>query len=447
MRVFELACVEGCFDWSGKRVVQCRHYLLKIGNIFMVNKKNVFLWTLYDFANSIVTIVFFLYFSQWLVLDKGVSDFWYNMIFTAGSLLLLLTAPVLASMADRSGQEQRYFTIITVLTFICFIGASITALFFSHNVFTAALFFLLANYLYQFSFVFYNAFLHRIAPRERWGRISGIGQAGNWFGQIVGLFISLPLAGGAVYFIGEPGRAQTFLPAVILFFILALPMLLFFKLPKQDQLLSSISVKEAYKKQWRQFADLVKEPNMRFFLLAYFFFNDAIITALNNFPIFLQNVFEVSDKIKSFILLGVLFTSVLGALCSGWVADKIGLKKTLMALIGGWVVLFPVLGLMQNFYFFVGCSVLMGFLFGSIWTVSRAVMTALTPKDKLNYSFSFYTLSERVSTFLGPLSWGLVTSVLAQYGPVRYRVAAAFLAVFVAVGFYLARKVEIKTNY
>ena len=49
-----------------------------------MNRKNIFLWTLYDFANSIVTIVFFLYFSEWLVIDNGVSDFSYNMIFTIG---------------------------------------------------------------------------------------------------------------------------------------------------------------------------------------------------------------------------------------------------------------------------------------------------------------------------------------------------------------------------
>jgi len=199
-----------------------------------MNRKNVFLWTIYDFANSIVTIVFFLYFSQWLVVDKGVPDFWYNMIFTIGSALLLLTAPVLGSIADKTGRQQKYFNKITVLTFLCFLGASFTTLFFSQKIFLAALFFLLANYFYQFSFVFYNAFLHHIAPKEKWGRISGIGQAGNWLGEIAGLLITLPLASGAIYFIGEAGRAQTFLPAAVLFFILALPMLLFFKLPKQE---------------------------------------------------------------------------------------------------------------------------------------------------------------------------------------------------------------------
>ena len=47
----------------------------------MQTKKNVFLWALYDFANSLVSIVFFLYFAQWLVIDQGVADIWFNLTF------------------------------------------------------------------------------------------------------------------------------------------------------------------------------------------------------------------------------------------------------------------------------------------------------------------------------------------------------------------------------
>lgn len=411
-----------------------------------MNKKNVFLWTLYDFANSIVSIVFFLYFSQWLVIDKGVPDFWYNMIFTIGSALLLLTAPILGGIADKTGRQQKYFNKITVFTFLCFLGATFTALFFSQKVFLAVLFFLLANYLYQFSFVFYNAFLYHIVPKGKWGRVSGIGQAGNWLGQIAGLLITLPFASGAIYLIGETGRAQTFLPAAVLFFVLALPMLLFFKLPRQESQNSQVSLKEEYKNQWNQFKELVKDPNMKLFLIAYFFFNDAIITASNNFPIFLQNLFSLPDKTKSMILVSILVSSFIGALCSGWVADKISLKKTLMIVIGSWIVLFPVIGLIKSLPLFVVSTVLMGFLFGSIWTVSRAAMTALTPKEKLNYGFSFYTLAERVSTFLGPLAWGLITSLLINLGPTRYRLAVISMALFVAIGLYFVRKVEIKES-
>lgn len=180
------------------------------------------------------------------------------------------------------------------------------------------------------------------------------------------------------------------------------------------------------------------------FLLAYFFFNDAIITASNNFPIYLQNVFAVSDSTKSMLLVGILATSAIGAFCSGWVADKIGLKKSLMIVLGSWVVLFPLFGITSNFRVFVVLCVIMGLLYGSIWTVTRAAMTALCPKEKLNFGFSFYTLAERVSTLVGPLSWGLITSLFIGLGPARYRIAIAVMAVFVAVGIFFLRRVEMK---
>ena len=409
-----------------------------------MNRKNIFLWTLYDFSNSIVVVVFFLYFSQWLVVDKGVSDFWYNMTFAVGSVLLLLTAPILGSIADKTGRQQKYLNNITALSFLFFLGASLVALFYSQQIFLAILFFLMANYFYQFSFVFYNSLLYCIAPPEKLARVSGIGQAGNWLGQIFGLLITLPFATGAIYLFGKAGQTQTFLPATTLFLALALPMLLFLKLPQRGNPSFQIKLKEEYGNQWNQFKELIKDPNMKYFLIAYFFFNDAIITASNNFPIYLQNVFGVPDGMKSIVLIGILITSAIGALLSGWVSDKIGLKKTLAIVIGGWIIIFPALGLVTSFSLFVTVTIFMGFLFGSIWTVTRAAMTALTPKEKLNFGFSFYTLAERVSTFLGPLTWGLITSIFVNLGPTRYRIASISMAIFVAMGFYFARKVEFK---
>ncbi len=408
-----------------------------------LNKRNIALWTLYDFANSIAIIVFFLYFSQWLVIDKGVSDFWYNMIFTIGSALLLITAPILGGIADRTGRQQKYLNRITILTFTFFFLTSIVTLFFSQKVFLAALFFLIANYLYQFSFVFYNALLHYIAPKQKWGRISGIGQASNWLGQIAGLIITLPLAAGTVYLFGEAGRAQTFLPSTILFLILSLPMLLFFKLKKKENKNVKINLREEYKNQWRKLKEFIDFPGVGLFLLAYFFFNDAIITASNNFPIYLQNVFEVSDSTKSLLLIGILITSALGALLSGLIADKIGLKKTLMIILIGWFILFPLMSLISNFTVFIILAIVMGILFGSVWTVTRATMTFLCPKEKLNFGFSFYTLSERVATLVAPLTWGVIIVMFADAGPLRYRIAMFSMTFFILLGIYFMRKVKI----
>ena len=84
----------------------------------MQTKKNVFLWALYDFANSIVSIVFFLYFAQWIVVDRGISDFYFNLTFTVSAILLLCTVPLTGTLLGRHIRRitgLRWATIFTTL--------------------------------------------------------------------------------------------------------------------------------------------------------------------------------------------------------------------------------------------------------------------------------------------------------------------------------------------
>lgn len=305
------------------------------------------------------------------------------------------------------------------------------------------IFFMIANYLYQFSFVFYNALLHHIAPEEKLWKIAGIWQAWNWIGSIVWLVITLPLASWAVYLFWEAWRAQTFLPSVLTFLALSLPMILFFKINKKEVDMKLEFIAE-YKNQWNHFKDLIKNRNVKLFLIAFFLFQDAIITASNNFPIYLQNVFWVSDKVKSFILIWILITSAIWALVSWFVSDKIWTKKSLIIIIIWFIIIFPVLWLTSNLKLFVVFTSLMWFLFGSIWAVSKALMTKIVPKDKLNYWFSFYTLSERVSTLFWPLFWWLTTYVFSSYWPMKYRIAIITITIFIIAWLFIVRKIDTK---
>ncbi len=407
-----------------------------------MNKKNIFLWTLYDFANSIVEVVFFLYCAQWLVIDKGVSDFWFNMIFVGGTILLIFTAPIFGILSDRRGVQMPYLRGITWLTFLSFLGSAIVMLFLSNKVVLAAIFFLLVNYFYQFSFTFYNALLAKIAPPERQGFVSGIGQAGNWTGQIVGLLISIPFATGAVYLFGEHGRAQTLLPVTILFLLFALPLMYGFKE-------RSVPIENVHWNFWeelslsfKKFKKFCTYPSMGAFLLGYFFFNDAILTAQNNFPIYIDRIFHINDTTKSLLLIGILCTSAVGALVSGWATKKLGLRKTLLIVLGSWAIILPALAVMTSFTVFVAGCVLVGLLFGAVWTVTRVVMVRLTPEHEMNYGMSYYTLAERFATFVGPLSWGLITSLLVPTGEIRYRIALAVMGVFVLIGLLFVKKIK-----
>src|SRR3989338_2046941 len=89
----------------------------------MQTKRNVGLWILYDFANSIVFIVFLLYFSQSIVIDLGISDIFYNLTFTITAILLLLTVPITGMLLDKYWRRITGLRLTTILTAV-FYGLS-----------------------------------------------------------------------------------------------------------------------------------------------------------------------------------------------------------------------------------------------------------------------------------------------------------------------------------
>ena len=404
----------------------------------MQTKKNVFLWALYDFANSIVSIVFFLYFAQWIVVDRGISDFYFNLTFTVSAILLLCTVPLTGTLLGRHIRRingLRWATIFTTL----FYGLCAVLAIANSNV-PSLIFFTLGLYSYLLSFTFYTPLLNDIAPTTKRGLVSGLGITANYIGQFTGLLLALPFSNGSLSLFGSSPRAETLLPAVAVFFVLSLPTLVFFKEPTHKQ--QKFMLADELKKVLTETKNLLSFHSVFFFLLSYFLFNDAILTASNNFPIFLEQVWHVPDTTKTYLLLGVLITCACGGTLSGLIADRCGHKKTLMVILAGWIILLPLIGLLTNFMLFVVATTLMGFWFGATWAVSRSVMSYVAPKGKHNLAFAYFGLAERASSFIGPIVWGLVVSNLVPWGSARYRIAVLAITGFIILGLLALSRVK-----
>lgn len=403
----------------------------------MDTKKNVFLWILYDFANSLVSIVFFLYFAQWIVIDRGIPDIYFNLTFTVSAVLLLLTAPITGTLLDKYLRRITGLRYTTVLTAVFYGVCALLAV--SEKEIYALIFFTLGLYFYLLSFTFYTPLINDISKPEKRGLISGLGITSNYLGQFVGLLIALPFSKGILNLFESNARAETLLPSVIVFFVLSLPMLFFFKEPKKEP--QKIFLKSGIRQTILQ-TKLLFSSGAGLFLLSYFLFNDAVLTAANNFPIFVEQVWHVSDTIKTYILLGLLITSAIGGVISGYIADKVGHKKTLMFLLAGWIVILPFLGFINNFTLFVIATTIMGIWYGSNWAVSRSVMSYLAPKGKHNLAFAYFGIAERASSLLGPVVWGLVVSNLISIGSYRYRIATLAITFFVVIGLFVLSRVK-----
>ncbi len=407
----------------------------------MNTKRNVFLWALYDFANSIVSIVFFLYFAQWLVVEKGLSDFWYNLTFPLSSFLLLITVPISGFLLDKYFRRITGLRYTSVITTLLYCSCALSAI--ADKEILALVLFIIGTYFYLLTFTFYTPLLNDIATPERRGRVSGWGIAANYLGQFAGLLFVLPFSTGALTLFHASPRAETLLPASILFTILMLPMLIFFKEPKRE--VRTMHIKHDFRELFSKSKEVFLYPGVALFILAYFLFNDAILTSSNNFSIFLQQVWGVSDTIKTYLLMGIVITSAIGGLISGIVADKLGHKRTLLWVLTGWVLILPLIGFLTNFTLFVIVTVIMGLWFGANWTVSRSVMAYLAPHHAHNLAFAYFGLVERASSFVGPMIWSLVVATTAHGGTDKYRYATLAVTGFIIIGLFVLKKVRSDT--
>ena len=395
-----------------------------------MNKKQLFLWSLYDFANSIVYINFLLYFTQWLVIDGGLSDFWYNAIFAITTIILILTGPSLAALTDKHGGRKYFLNISTIGTFISYGLAAILATHGSSNIFGVSILFLIGQYFYQLSFVFYNPMLEDIADLEHRGRASGIGLFANELGQVLGLVMTLPLAAS---------RTAPLLPAVGVFFILALPMMIYFKESKIKERVNFSKIKEETKIFTKKFFAFFALSAATPMLVAFFFFNDALVTLSNNYPIYMERVFAVPDNTKSLLLMLILGMAAIGAIIGGKMGDKFGNLKVLKFILFCWIIAIPITAIAPNLFTLSIITGIIGLLLGSVETVSRAYLSSILTKENMGYGFSFYTLTERVATFVGPLTWGGIILYLGT-ASLAYRIAAGAMTIFVIIGLIVLYK-------
>ncbi len=394
----------------------------------MNNKNNVFVWILYDFANSFVFITFLLFFSKWLVVSQGVADWQYNATFIIGSVGLLFFAPLFGARADKLGSARKYLNLSTVSCFV-FYGLAIISAVVKAPLIWPLILFGLGNFFYQFSFVFYNPILYKVSGVANRGRISGLGCLGNYFGQISGLLLALLFVSGKITLPGIDPLLAALIPAVLIFFGLSLPLML-----NKSLFVPTVGGEEKIVGQKALWRILRLIPGILPFMLAFFLFNDAVTTLTNNYSIVTSNLFHISNSQLSLVTLLVIVMAGFGGLGWGVISDKIGSKKALIFLLCSWVVFLPVLALAQKYQLYFIFSLAAGLSIGGTSTVSRQILTFLLPERILNYGFGIYAISERASTIFGPLAW---TAVLSLSG---YRAAIMSMVIFQIISVILISK-------
>ena len=426
---------------------------------------SVWSWVLYDFSNTIFSISILSYFFPlWFGDELGAGGGAYNFLAAFSALMVVLTAPALGAVADLRQRRRPYLVVLTLLSVAFTAGLGLAAgLSGAATLVVAAVFFVAAQVAYQSALVFYYALLPSVAAGRGAGRISGYGTGVGYVGAIVALlvltvFVSeqtlfgltfggpeaarslLGPLGGWIDVSGETSSSNAFLPTAALFLVFSLPAF-FFVPDKAVRAPRPVRLAEVYRGVFSTVRGMKAYAGLGVFMVATFLYTDAANAAINNIGLYGRQVFEMKGTdTRNLLLFSTVFAGV-GAVLFGFVSDRIGPKKTLVSVLLLWLVAISVAVVAVAPWMLFLAGPFVGSALGGTWTVSRAMLLALSPPERVGEFFGIYVLTDKLSAVVGPVVIGSVLTALEGYGTLSYRIAIGSLVPIMALGLFLLLRV------
>ena len=235
-------------------------------------KKQIFGWSMYDFANTIYSALFVTVYFPLFVVLKGGTAFHVGLTFSISMLLAGLLVPFLGAIVDITKRKKLFLIIFTIL---CCLSVFLAGFF---SLWYVLLFALLANFFFHASLDVYDALLVNLSTPKNIGWISGIGTAVGYLGTILSVAIAFVIG---LYYGYESilGIQLVFIITALLFFGFSLFTFAFVKEPSKIRI-TKPHFKEALKRVLFTIKNIKKFKSIWLFLLASFLYTDGANTAI-----------------------------------------------------------------------------------------------------------------------------------------------------------------------
>ena len=428
-------------------------YPKKIAKIKESEKFKVFIWTLFDFANTsysivVVTFLYAVYFKQTIVSGEPIGDFYWSIGTSLSMLITAFISPILGAIADYSAGKKRFLLIFTLL---CIASTSLLYFVGKGDVLLGILLFVLANVGFEAGLVFYDSFLPEITAPKNYGRVSGYGFAMGYLGSLTTLALVYP-------FISRQMIKESFPIAALVFLVFSLPLFFFLKDTRKKKIVDESFLKIGLSRVFSTITHLRNFKNLSLFLLSFFLYIEGVNTVIFFSGNYATTTLHFSLEQLIIFFLIVQSTAIVGSLLFGFIADSYGQKKSLVITLYVWIftIIFAYLSsdhsgfltkylsevfntsvfdVEKNSFYVVG--LLAGSVMGATQSTSRSLMSKLTPFEKKTEFFGFYSFFGKSSAILGPLVFGYVSYITGTQ-----RLAILTIGIFFVAGIIVLSFVE-----
>lgn len=408
-------------------------------------------WYFYDWANSafpttVITLFLGPYLTSVVELARSKGIFikflgfsiepasYFPLLISVSVVLQFFVFPFVGALADYTNKKK------TLLLVFAYIGAlSASALFFlDDRAFVAGgNMFILANLCFGAAVIVYNAYLNDITtPAER-DAVSSNGWAFGYLGG--GTLLALNLA---FYSFSDSLGIDKTLAVRINLASAGIWWGLFTLIPaftlrnrnsgKLREPLGQV-LGSSLRKLGATLANARKYPKTLIFLAAYVFYNDGVQSVIALAAQFGSAELGLGLDVLTQVILMVQFVAFFGALLFKYIAKWVGTRNALLISIAIWALalVYAYAGLKTTGGFFLLGGII-GIVLGGSQALSRSLFANLIPIGSETEYFGVYELSERGSSWLGPLFFAFSYELSHSY-----RLAIFSLIAFFIVGFVI----------
>ena len=397
------------------------------GRLKSNQKLEVFSWCMYDFANSafptlIVTVAYSVYFKKIVVGGGGSGDFLWGVSLSIAMILSVTITPPLSAIADGRSTRKRF---LILFAYICVLATAFLGNVTAGMIFVGMALFIIATAAFESSLIFYNSFLPDVSTPQTIGKVSGWGWGLGYLGGLLCLFLVKPLLSGGFSQENLPFFRVSFVAVAGFYGLFTIPLIFWLRETKTNS--TKPREKGAFTELWKTLRDTRKTPGALKFLIAFFLYNDGIVTVISFSSIYAVSTlkFSMGEVLSLFIMVQV--SAGVGAFALGYLTDAWGPRKTILLTLVNWCVVVIMAYFTDSKYVFLGVSLLAGLSLGSSQSASRALMASYIPEKKAAQSFSFYGICGKMSSVLGPLVFGGVSALTGDQRTAILSVLAFFL--------------------
>jgi MFS transporter, UMF1 family len=399
-----------------------------------VRPREVWSWAMYDFANSgyttvVITAVFNAYFVAEVAGNAPWATFAWTCALAVSYALIMVTAPLLGAYADARGAKKRLLVFTTVG---CILFTAALAAVGRGDLVSAIALVILSNFFFGSGENLIAAFLPELVQGEAMGRVSGWGWSLGYIGGLVSLGACLAYVTWAQ---AQGMAAGEFVPVTMLitaaiFALASLPAFLFLRERAAPAANAGNIVRDAFARLRQTLRHAHRYADLQRFLVCLVFYQAGIQAVIALAAIYAQQVMGFTTRDTIFLILLVNITAAVGAFVFGQVQDRLGHVRTIVLTLIGWILTVVLAYLAQGPALFWVAANLVGLCLGSSQSAGRALVGYLSPPGRSAEFFGLWGLAVKLSSILGPITYGLVTWVSGG----DHRLAILITGVYFVIG-------------